>query len=120
MILYFWAKKELVLESPTPQQVEDSLDELLTFTDDPKLKKEGFLLLASDRQGFFKKYKPPILQVLASAYGWFVEYVDEDESISRTPRNAVSEQDLRAAFLRFLENPGRPENLTWREETPDE
>ena len=115
MILYLSTNRERTLENPTKQQIRKSLDELLSFTDDPKLENESFLVLAVERYGFMKKLRPPILQVMASAYGWFVEYVDEAGSEVHTMRNSVSEQDLHVAFLGFLENSGRPDNLSWRQ-----
>lgn len=116
MILYLSAHSELEVKDPAKQQVQESLDELLRFTDDAKLKNEGFLVLAVDRSGLTKRLRPPLLQVVASAYGWFVEYLDADGSaIQRTSRNSVSEEALRVAFYNFLKSPGRPDNLSWRE-----
>ena len=116
MRLFFSADRDLELKDTSMQQVKELLDELLRFTDDPQLENEGSLVLYSEQSGLIlKRQMPPLLQVLASPYGWFVEYINEVGSATQTMRNSVSEKDLEVAFLGFLENPKRPDNLSWRE-----
>ena len=113
-VLYLSTNRELSFEAPSKQQIQESLDELLRFTDDPKLENEGFLVLAVERYGLMKRLRPPLLQVMASAYGWFVEYIDKDGLAIQTMRNSVSEKDLEIAFFGFLERTELPGNLLWR------
>lgn len=113
-VLYLSTNKDLTLQSPSNQQVEESLDELLRYTDDPDQKNNGFLVLALEQHGVMKTLRPPLLQVLASSYGWFVEHIDQDDVATQTTRNSVSEKDLKVAFEKFLENITRPDNLLWR------
>ena len=114
LVLFLSADKDRTMKAPTKEQIEESLDELLIFTDDPKLKHEGFLVLALEQPGLVKLLRPPLLQVLASAYGWFVEHVDQNDVQSQTERNSVSERELKRAFVEFAETVTRPENLAWR------
>ena len=114
LVLYLSTNKDVTLQSPSKQQVEESLDELLRYTADPGLKNDGFLVLALQQHGVMKTLRPPLLQVLASAYGWFVEHIDQDDVATQTTRNSVSERDLKVAFGRFLESITRPDNLLWR------
>ena len=90
------------------------MDELLRYTDDPDLKNNGFLVLALEQHGVMKTLRPPLLRVLASAYGWLVEHIDQDDVATQTTRNSVSEQDLKVAFEEFPESITRPDNLLWR------
>ena len=113
-VLYLSTNKDLTLQSSSKQQVEESLDELLRYTDDSDLKNDGFLVLALKQHGVMKTLRPPLLQVLASAYGWFVEHIDQDDVAPQTTRNSVSEQNLKVAFGEFLESITRPDNLLWR------
>ena len=69
MVLFLSADKDRTMKAPTKEQIEESLDELLIFTDDRNLKHEGFLVLALEQPGLVKSLRPPLLQVLASAYG---------------------------------------------------
>ena len=116
MVIYLSTNRDITFEDPTKQRVQEYLDELLSFTDDPNLQKEGFLVLAVEQHGILKSLRPPLLQVMASAYGWFVEHIGEDDVAVRTMRNFVSQQDLQIAFFGFLENAKRPDNLRWRKE----
>ncbi len=118
MVLFLSTNKDVTLEAPTARQVEESLDELLRFSDDPKLENDGFLVLALEEKGLLKTQKPPLLQVLASAYGWFVEHIDRADVATRTVRNSVSEQELKAAFFDFLDTAQRPAKLSWRSDRP--
>ena len=54
MVLFLSTNKDVTLEAPTARQVEESLDELLRFSDDPKLENDGFLVLALEDKGLLK------------------------------------------------------------------
>ena len=114
MVLFLSTDKDRTMKAPTKEQIEGALDELLDFTDDRNLKHDGFLVLALEQPGLVKPLRPPLLQVLASAYGWFVEHIDQNDVQSQTVRNSVSEPDLKRAFVEFAETVTRPENLAWR------
>ena len=116
MVLFLSTDKDRTIKAPTKEQVDESLNELLNFTDDRNLKSEGVLVLALEQPGLMKPLRPPLLQVLASAYGWFVEHIDQNDVQSQTVRNSISEPELNRVFVEFSETVTRPENLLWRGE----